>query len=1014
MKTFLRFFTFLLISVLIVGCGDISLELDAPMNVSIQDGIVTWDLVTDATEYIVAIGTNTYSVTTNSFDTTNLGLPEGEYQIHVVAKSETGVSLPSQTITLNIDAPTIVLDAPANVTIQDGIVTWDVVANATEYDVTIAIHTYSVTTNSFDTTTLDLPVGDYQIQVIAKNEAGVSSPSTAVTLSITNSAVIVDTPSNVTLTDNILTWDAVLGATGYVVTIGDESVSVVLTTLDLDTLDLLPGTYNIHVVAKISALSSSASATVTYVIEAADLSSIYAAVLLVIDDSFVPDMTKADFILDEKYEEYLLQSQLSLTFSESVVALGLSEVEAIALFTQIFELSDSMEPVSDVSALILEIDAFDTYGIDSADLSYLFLNLAVTAIELEIDFLSQEILFEQARLAILEQDLVTARALGMDPVYALLLVHATPEEALLLEEFFKGEYEQTYLVLNYVSNIASDFRQNPANDPYYLNEGLEYVQLFYDILEKAAIADDTSLLELIMNGGAFLNLYLVIDSYNLVQKTTDRIARYTEESASLSELKAVFIDQEEMILESMILVFDYLSLVYDSIPASLILNLDKLGEDTELTLEEYLLIKDEITSILLTTLPSADDFAQLHTTMFTVTSALSGVDLDAHLPYVGFYGAIDHATLDLALTFIDEIDLTTITEIDVIVDGMVILGRGSYFDPITEMWMYEPDIYDYDKVIELSVYIGLHIQYFKTHNADKFLTLETLLDSNQMKSVLILFANSLKETLELELSPEEFLIAEMIIDEVIADYDLFKEGLDIAKDLGTDVIQEFLSTQGAMFSNIIALSEFDGAEPNQQFIADLEVIISQALSYNSTILDNMDASTIEKLLELSRIPLLIQLTVEGDMTRSDFDLIFDDLLPPVSIVMANTITLQKEFVSAVDALDFEALLYDSNWSISGENAYNVLAIMAIDDTYTLQNAALVVSTFATLSDIFKNPTLMTFTNTTGVEVDAMIAVALLEIQTMAQEAKVIAAFDFTAINPMQQAIIDQFVLNYFD
>ncbi len=809
-----------------------------------------------------------------------------------------------------------------------------------------------------------------------------------------------DTPMNVLIQDGIVTWDEVTDATEYVVVIDDEEFSVVITTFDLATLDLLPGSFTIHVIAKSGAVVSLPSSTVSYSILSADASLIYSAVLTVLDDDFVPDMGIGEFADADEYEDYLAQAKFALSFSEAVAALGLSEEEAIALFNQLHSYSDQMNSPNTIAGLMIEIDSFAVYGIDSDDLAYLLLNLALTAIEIRDTEIDNRLIDGQAHLIVLESDLAAARANTVDAVYALLLVHATPEQAVLLEEFFKGEHSITQHVIWVIEDIARDLKYNPENhDPFYLDDNDPYIQLFYDILNQALAQGDTALLDSILTYGQFDNLLSVHYSYMLVYWLQSDIDELIEEQLQLEELSALFTAQQDMMLESMELVIDYLSAVYDSLPSSLISLLDDANAGKELTTAEYLIIKDEITTILLATLPSAQDFAQLYTIIFTISSILSDSDLDAHLAYADFYGEVNHATLDLALTFIAGIDQATITDIQLLAESILIV---------------ETDTYDYEKIIELTVYVGTYFQNFKSDNAAKFLVLETLLNDDQLEALFTMLANSLKESMELELHPDDFEMFEFIIDEVVADYDVIREGLDIVHDLGLDVVQEFLSTQGQIFIDIIALSEFTGSEPDQVFIADLEIIITQALSYNSTIFDNMDAATIEKLLGLIRIPLMIELALEGDMTFEEFELLFDDIATPVSIVLANTITLQKQFVLALDALDFETLLYDSSWNIAGEDAYMALFIMAIVDTYTPEMILLMAATSNIVSnDILKNAILLDMMDMTSLQVDLMINTIQLEVTAMILEATAIAAFDYTSITPLELLRIQVFMETYF-
>lgn len=105
MKHFVRLIIFLLLTVVLVGCnGEIpEIELDTPQNVVISSGVVTWDAVQDAEEYVVTVGQTTYTVTTTTFSLSTLTLSAGSYQVFVIAKSGNLVSLPSSSVTFVVE-----------------------------------------------------------------------------------------------------------------------------------------------------------------------------------------------------------------------------------------------------------------------------------------------------------------------------------------------------------------------------------------------------------------------------------------------------------------------------------------------------------------------------------------------------------------------------------------------------------------------------------------------------------------------------------------------------------------------------------------------------------------------------------------------------------------------------------------------------------------------------------------------------------------------------------------------
>lgn len=74
-------------------------------------------------------------------------------------------------------------------------------------------------------------------------------------------------PTNVTLTGDVVSWDAVTGAESYIVVVNSTEHVTTATTFDLSTLNLTAGNYTITVVAKKGTTLSAPSTGITYVVQ---------------------------------------------------------------------------------------------------------------------------------------------------------------------------------------------------------------------------------------------------------------------------------------------------------------------------------------------------------------------------------------------------------------------------------------------------------------------------------------------------------------------------------------------------------------------------------------------------------------------------------------------------------------------------------------------------------------------------------------------------------------------------
>jgi hypothetical protein len=104
MSKLLKFLIAIMLVFVLVACGDTEISLDAPENVAINDGIVTWDAVEGAEEYIVFVGTQQFTVTTTTFNIGSLELGAGDHTVYVIAKAGDKISLPSSNKTFSIES----------------------------------------------------------------------------------------------------------------------------------------------------------------------------------------------------------------------------------------------------------------------------------------------------------------------------------------------------------------------------------------------------------------------------------------------------------------------------------------------------------------------------------------------------------------------------------------------------------------------------------------------------------------------------------------------------------------------------------------------------------------------------------------------------------------------------------------------------------------------------------------------------------------------------------------------
>lgn len=181
MKKTIRIFLVLIVLFSLVACGK---KLDAPTNVKITGNVVTWNESKKATSYVIKVGSNEYPVSTNSFDLSSLSLSPGTYQVSVKAVGNANNDSNYSTAVSYVVIPSPTLATPTNVTVTNGVMSWDMVENAVSYVVTVngmEIETEELSLNLIEYVT---ELGNYPVTVKAKGTGGTYSNPAQVTLSV--------------------------------------------------------------------------------------------------------------------------------------------------------------------------------------------------------------------------------------------------------------------------------------------------------------------------------------------------------------------------------------------------------------------------------------------------------------------------------------------------------------------------------------------------------------------------------------------------------------------------------------------------------------------------------------------------------------------------------------------------------------------------------------------------------------------------------------------------------------
>ncbi|MGN1212593.1 MAG: hypothetical protein ACI4TZ_01005, partial [Christensenellales bacterium] len=212
-------------------------------NLAINDGLLTFDAITDATSYIVFVNESEYQTNTNSYNLSSLSLPAGKYSVCVVAQNGSYQSLKSNEVEYKV---TKVLDTPAVYVVEQDEKIFAVISNienATKYQL-------QVNEIIFYTTSLQVDITDYlvggtnKISVIAFGDDDVYLNSAEGSTNY----LLLGVPQNLKVEDGVLSFDAVADSTSYEIYVNDNLCSTTSSTsADIATYISKPAVYQIKV-----------------------------------------------------------------------------------------------------------------------------------------------------------------------------------------------------------------------------------------------------------------------------------------------------------------------------------------------------------------------------------------------------------------------------------------------------------------------------------------------------------------------------------------------------------------------------------------------------------------------------------------------------------------------------------------------------------------------------------------------------------------------------------------------
>ncbi len=226
-------------TILTTGTTTTDYVLQQPTNIVVEDNIITWNTVQNATSYVVKIGdTETPSLTTS------FPVPDSVYgstSISVKAIDATHESAYSE-IYLTIIVKT--LSYPENIIQTDNVISWDEVTFAIGYVIKINGVEYFTYDTEYE---VDINVAsNIQVLAVGDTETYLESSVYSLVLQIKVPLVAV---TNIRFESGVLTWDVVLHADSYILVLNDDEAARLLSTNTFSEVSGYSGEVNVKVIA---------------------------------------------------------------------------------------------------------------------------------------------------------------------------------------------------------------------------------------------------------------------------------------------------------------------------------------------------------------------------------------------------------------------------------------------------------------------------------------------------------------------------------------------------------------------------------------------------------------------------------------------------------------------------------------------------------------------------------------------------------------------------------------------
>ncbi len=907
-----------------------------------------------------------------------------------------------------------VLENLKNVKIENGIVSWDKISYADDYVVQVNGKDYTIKTNQYDLKKLDLAFGKYSVVVYYKSG---KLNSNSATVEFVNYNTVPPVPKNLQLNNGILKWSAIEGVNEYKVDVEAVSVTVNEPTLDLNTLSLGYGNFVVKVSAK-SGSFLSPQATITYNNEdPALMDGLLTELLKKIDSSYEDDLEISDFIdEDDYYDYYHILTKVSL-YVDKVKSNGVSYQESKDFFD--FILAALEKDLGDIVVIKETVNEFFGFSLANSFFSDILLTFAEETISSEIDYLTDEYLYYVDKY---EDALTKYNTFLASTEYADLVtlmnssLYGDPkivEYLLTLPLDFPGTYYDIADALERLTTRLID-QHNGINSYDWFEDYRNYGITYYDTLMDFILSNYVSNFQFIEDLRDMKLTFLVNHSnQSSVYYHEVNVNAYHSDLEQLNLYLDLLTNRRDELVSSIDVVLTFLENLSENLDEGIIDLVVELLESGELTLEEIFILKGEIIDLLVTTMPTTNDFKSLVLPLIILGNnkfELDITDLDAKALQVA---TIFKDSLDLVLEIADDFDLDRFTEITTLLEKIVTYGEWN-----EETNEYEDDIFDPFALIDAIVYFGNYYYELKDKYGSNVLNIVSELNGLLSLEQVLQIVPFVLENPRFEDMDEDFL--ERLDDTIffIGQIIINTNGLGFiyedAKTILSDVIKKFISTDGKIAKDILFIFFPDSEFTLDDFANNINGIIIQYIEYNELIFRPILSSLNNEEQYLEFFGIIKDLFVDFEEEAEPMFEFFEGLIPVGLDLFTNIIQIEIELLDIVSTMEAGTEFFElSNHYMAGE-AMAIVAIKALDQLLTPANKQKINDSIdSVFTNFFETEMGMDIIQMDEVEVEDLYVniTGLVEMFIMAIEE--FATYDFYALSESELLEFQDFMTNFF-